>query len=213
MHKKTSTSWLKISWIIVVAALLSMNCVMADSKPAIVIHGGAGSMTKSTLSDEQEAAIRAKLEQSVQAGYQALLDGAPATTAITVAINILEDSPLFNAGKGAVFNAAGKNEMDASIMEGAGLNAGAVASVTRIRNPINLALKVMTDSKHVMLMGEGAEEFARQQGITMTDPAYFRTETRWQQLQKIKAKEAEKETAANPGITRRMVLDRWRRRA
>jgi beta-aspartyl-peptidase (threonine type) len=102
----------------------------------------------------------------------------------------MENSPLFNAGLGAVFNAAGKNEMDASIMEGAGLNAGAVAAVSHIKNPINLALKVMTDSEHVMLMGDGAEEFARQQGFEMMDPAYFHTDFRWQQLQRIKARES-----------------------
>jgi len=199
MYKNITGSSLRVSWIIVIAMLLGIDCAAADNSPAIVIHGGAGSMTKTSLSDEKEAAIRAKLEQSVQAGYQALLDGAPATTAVTTAINILEDSPLFNAGKGAVFNAVGRNELDAAIMEGASLNAGAIASVTRIRNPIDLALKVMTDSKHVMLIGEGAEEFARQHGFELTDPAYFHTDERWQQLQKIKAREAETETTANQG--------------
>lgn len=199
MYKNNTESSLKLNWITAIAALLAVNIAVADQRPAIVIHGGAGSMTKASLSDEKEAAIRAKLEQSVQTGYQALLNGQPATTAVKTAINILEDSPLFNAGKGAVFNAAGGNELDASIMEGASLNAGAVASVTRIKNPIDLALKVMTDSKHVMLIGEGAEEFARQQGFELTDPAYFRTEERWQQLQKIKAREAGAETATNRG--------------
>lgn len=197
MHKNITRSGLKNSWVIVVCALLWANIAAADSRPAIVIHGGAGSMTKSSLDEAKEAAIRATLAQSIQAGYQRLLDGAPATSAVTTAINILEDSPLFNAGKGAVFNAAGRNELDAAIMEGATLNAGAVATVTRIRNPINLALKVMTDSKHVMLIGAGAEEFARQQGFEMTDPAYFHTDERWQQLQRIKTREAENGTAAN----------------
>ena len=108
----------------------------------------------------------------------------------------MEDSPLFNAGKGAVFNAAGKHEMDASIMEGAGLNAGAVASVSRhIKNPINLASRVMTESEHVMLMGDGAEEFARQQGFEMMGPDYFYTDFRWQQLQRIKARRNGPETS------------------
>ena len=99
--------------------------------------------------------------------------GESSTEAVIAAINVMEDSPLFNAGNGSVFNAAGKHEMDASIMEGAGLNAGAVASVSRIKNPIDLASRVMTDSEHVMLMGDGAEEFARQQGFEMMDPASF----------------------------------------
>ena len=168
----------KYGLIFALIALFSVNDVYADARPVIVIHGGAGSMTKSSLGDEKETAIRAKLRESAQAGYQALLDGAPATAAVTTAINILEDSPLFNAGKGAVFSAAGKNELDAAIMEGAELNAGAVAAVTRIKNPIDLALKVMTNSRHVMLIGEGAEAFASQQGFKLVDPAYFYTEQR-----------------------------------
>ena len=160
------------------------------SKVAIVIHGGAGTIPKSSLTAEKETAIRSALKSSVQAGYQALLDGASSTRAVAVAINVMEDSPLFNAGKGAVYNAAGKHEMDASIMEGAGLNAGAVASVTCIKNPIDLALKVMTESEHVMLMGDGAEEFARLQHFEMVEQDYFHTDFRWQQLQRIKAEEA-----------------------
>ena len=142
-----------------------MSSVAEESMTAIVIHGGAGTLPKSRMTDEKEAAIRATLNASVQAGYKALLDGASSTDAVAAAINVMEDSPLFNAGKGAVFNAAGKHEMDASIMEGENLNAGAVASVSRIKNPIDLAIKVMTDSEHVMLMGDGAEEFACQQGF------------------------------------------------
>jgi len=170
-----------------------MNVAAASTPVAIVIHGGAGTITRASMTDEKEASIRATLKASVQAGYQALLDDAPSTEAVTRAINVMENSPLFNAGFGAVFNAAGKNEMDASIMEGAGLNAGSVAAVSHIKNPINLASKVMTDSEHVMLMGEGAEEFARQQGFEMMDPAYFHTDFRWQQLQRIKAKETAQE--------------------
>ena len=175
-----------------------------NSKIAIVIHGGAGTIAKASLTAEQEAAIRATLKASVLAGYQALSQGAPSTDAVIAAINVMEDSPLFNAGRGAVFNAAGKHEMDASIMEGAGLEAGAVASISQIKNPINLALKVMTESEHVMLMGEGAEEFARQQGFEMTDPDYFHTDFRWQQLQGIKAKEQ-----ANQETTVQDQHDQW----
>ena len=159
------------------------------SPVAIVIHGGAGTIAREEMTADKETAIRAALQASVQAGYQALLSGAGSTEAVIAAIRVMEDSPLFNAGKGAVFNAAGKHEMDASIMEGAGLNAGAVASVASIRNPIELAHRVMTDSGHVMLMGDGAEQFAREHGFAMMDPEYFHTDFRWQQLQQIKAAE------------------------
>ena len=156
---------------------------------AIVIHGGAGTIARADMTDEKEAEIRATLEASVRAGHEVLLASGTSTDAVIAAIKVMEDSPLFNAGNGAVFNAAGKHEMDASIMEGEGLNAGAVASVEHIKNPIDLANSVMTDSEHVMLMGEGAEEFARQQGFEMMDPAHFYTDFRWQQLQRIKARE------------------------
>jgi len=186
MHELLS----KITLLIVISGILSMSNASADSPVAIVIHGGAGTITRASMTDAKEAAIRTALRASVQAGFEVLRSGAPGTEAVTTAINVLENSPLFNAGLGAVFNAAGKNEMDASIMEGSGLNAGAIAAVSHIKNPINLALKVMTDSQHVMLIGEGAEEFARQQGFKMMDPAYFYTDFRWQQLQRIKAAEA-----------------------
>ena len=144
------------------------------------------------MTGEKEAEIRAALQESVQTGRRALMAGESSTRAIIAAINVMEDSPLFNAGNGSVFNAAGNHEMDASIMEGAGLNAGAVASVSRIKNPIDLASRVMTDSEHVMLMGDGAEEFAKQHGFEMVDPASFYTDFRWQQLQRIQAKEQAK---------------------
>ena len=184
--------------------IISMTQVSAESKIAIVIHGGAGTITKASMTDEKEAAIRATLKASVEAGYKALSEGKASTDAVTIAINVMENSPLFNAGKGAVFNADGKNEMDASIMEGAGLNAGAGASVSHIKNPINLALKVMSESKHVMLMGAGAEEFARQQGFEMMDPDYFHTDFRWQQLQRIKAKET-----AQQDVSKQDQDDKW----
>ena len=207
MYKKIIKPIFSIVYIIFFLGMFSMTNVSAESEPAIVIHGGAGTITKAQMSAEKETAIRTTLKASVQAGYQALLDGAASTEAVVAAINVMEDSPLFNAGKGAVFNAAGKNEMDASIMEGAGLNAGAVASVSNIKNPINLALKVMTNSEHVMLMGEGAEEFARQQGFEKMDPAYFHTDFRWQQLQRAKAKEsAQNETAPSSPEDQR---DQW----
>ncbi len=189
MNNSNTRHLSKLIYIIMTLGIFSMSHVSAQPRTAIVIHGGAGTITRASMTDEKEAAIRATLEASIQAGYKALSAGASSTEAVALAINVMEDSPLFNAGKGAVFNAAGKNEMDASIMEGKDLNAGAIASVSHIKNPIDLALEVMTESEHVMLMGEGAEEFARQQGFEMMDPAYFHTDFRWQQLQRIKAKE------------------------
>lgn len=186
-----------------------MKNISAESPVAIVIHGGAGTITKARMTSEKEADIRAALEASVRAGHKMLLADAPGTEAVRAAINVMEESPLFNAGKGAVYNAAGNHEMDASIMEGEGLNAGAVASVSHIRNPIDLALKVMTDSEHVMLMGEGAEEFARQHGFEMMDPAWFGTEFRRQQLQRIKASETAETEATHIETEKEDQQDRW----
>ncbi|WDS38131.1 isoaspartyl peptidase/L-asparaginase [Pseudoxanthomonas sp.] len=134
-----------------------------------------------TAADEAEA--RAAMAAALQAGHALLVQGKPAVDAVAAAISVLEDSPQFNAGKGAVFNHEGKNELDASIMDGATGMAGAVAGVHRVRNPIQLARAVMDHSQHVMMVGDGAEIFAREQGITLVDPSYFRIEKRWQQLQ------------------------------
>lgn len=169
--------------------------VAAKAPVAIAIHAGAGTMSREETTPEQEAAIRAELEQAVRAGHRVLTEGGTSLDAVQAAVNILEDSPFFNAGKGAVFNAEGENELDASVMDGATLNAGAVAAVRRIANPIDLALAVMTESRHVMLIGEGAETFAVEQGFELVDPAYFHTERRWRQLQEAK----NAETAAHAG--------------
>lgn len=155
----------------------------------LVIHGGAGTILKKNMTDEREAAIRAKLEEALRTG-QAILDrGGEAVDAVAATINVMEDSPLFNAGKGAVFTHEGRNEMDASIMDGRDLNAGAVAGVTHVRNPINLAREVMTHSKHVMLAGAGAEEFAKAQDIKLVEASYFYTENRWKQLERARKKD------------------------
>jgi beta-aspartyl-peptidase (threonine type) len=159
------------------------------SKVAIAIHGGSGIVTRSEMSAEREAAIREVLEASVRAGHQLLLEGASSLEAVKTAVNVMEDSPLFNAGHGAVLNADEQHELDASVMDGATLDAGAVAAVRHIANPIDLALSVMTDSDHVMLIGEGAEEFARGQGFEMVEQSYFDTGFRREQLRKIKALE------------------------
>jgi len=156
----------------------------AEAPVAIAIHAGAGTMSREEATPEREAAIRAELEKAARAGHRVLTEGGTGLEAVQAAVNILEDSPFFNAGRGAVFNAEGENELDASVMDGATLNAGAVAAVRRIANPIDLALEVMTESRHVMLFGEGAETFAVEQGFELVDPAYFHTERRWRQLQK-----------------------------
>jgi beta-aspartyl-peptidase (threonine type) len=153
-------------------------------KWGLVLHGGAGVITRDKLTPEREAAIRADLERALRAAYAALQRGGKSTDAVTAAITILEDSPLFNAGKGAVFTHDGINELDAAIMDGRARTAGAVAGVRTIKNPILLARAVMENGRHVMLIGRGAEEFAATAGIQVVDPSYFRTEERWQELQK-----------------------------
>ncbi|MEZ4778006.1 MAG: isoaspartyl peptidase/L-asparaginase [Flavobacteriaceae bacterium] len=158
-------------------------------KFAIVIHGGAGTILKENMTDSLELAYKNKLQEAVTLGYQILKNGGTSVEAVTKTINIMEDSPLFNAGKGAVFTHEETNELDASIMDGATLNAGAIAGVTHIKNPINLAYEVMVNSDHVMLAGKGAEEFAKLRGFELVDPSYFYTENRFQSLQKIKDKE------------------------
>ncbi|MEL6812204.1 MAG: isoaspartyl peptidase/L-asparaginase, partial [Bacteroidota bacterium] len=159
----------------------------------IVIHGGAGTILKENMSDSLENAYRTKLEEAIRTGHEILKGGGDAMEAVTATINILEDSPLFNAGKGAVFTHEETNELDASVMDGATLNAGAVAGVTRIKNPIDLAVAVMDNSPHVMLSGKGAEIFAQEKGFELVDPSYFYTERRFNSLQRVKQRELEKE--------------------
>ena len=157
----------------------------------IVIHGGAGTILKENMSDSLEAAYKAKLEEAIRTGHEILANGGTAIEAVQRTINIMEDSPLFNSGKGAVFTAEGTNELDASIMDGETLNAGAVAGVTTVKNPINLAYEVMVNSEHVMLSGRGAEQFAKEQGLEIVDPEYFYTENRYQSLLRVQKKEKE----------------------
>jgi len=157
-----------------------------------ILHGGAGVIKRGSLSPEREKEYRDVLEQAVLAGYKALQAGKSSLDAIEIAIRILEDSPLFNAGKGAVFTNDGKNELDASIMNGKTLAAGAVAGLHHVKNPITLARAVMEKSEHVMMVGEGAEKFAKTQNIELVDAKYFWTQPRWDSLQKILKGEKEK---------------------
>ncbi|MGZ3918661.1 MAG: isoaspartyl peptidase/L-asparaginase family protein [Bacteroidia bacterium] len=155
----------------------------------IVIHGGAGTILKENMNEELEKKYTAKLDEALKAGYDTLGKGGSSIDAVVVAIKILEDSPLFNAGKGSVFTADGKNEMDASIMDGNTLKAGAVAGVRTIKNPITGALCVMQKSQHVLMVGAGAEKYAKTCNCEFADTSYFFDQKRWDQLQKIKETE------------------------
>jgi beta-aspartyl-peptidase (threonine type) len=159
------------------------------SKITLVIHGGAGTITRQNMTPEKEKAYQAALQQALQTGYDVLKKGGASLDAVEAAIHVMEASPLFNAGKGAVFTNEGKNELDASVMDGKTLKAGAVAGVTTVKSPISLARKVMEASEHVMLTGRGAEQFAKEKGLEIVDPSYFYTETRYQQLQNAKKEE------------------------
>jgi len=167
--------------------LLAFSMVTCDVESdklewSLVLHGGAGTIKQENMAPGQEARIRSALQQALEAGQQILSEGGSAIDAVETSIRILEDSPEFNAGKGAVFTAAGTNELDASIMDGSSLNAGAVTGVQTIANPISLARRVMSASPHVMLAGRGAEAFAREQGIDSVTTDYFWTQHRWDQL-------------------------------
>jgi beta-aspartyl-peptidase (threonine type) len=151
---------------------------------SIAIHGGAGTMPRADLSAQQEAEYRRGLELALDAGYAVLERGGSSLDAVTTAVKMLEDNPLFNAGKGAVLNREGQAELDASIMDGRDLRAGAVAGVMHVKNPIELARLVMEKSPHVMLVGSGAEEFALLQGVTLVPNDYFQTDSRREQLER-----------------------------
>jgi beta-aspartyl-peptidase (threonine type) len=159
----------------------------------LVIHGGAGTIEKGNMDPAREKEIRAKLQEALEKGYEVLLNEGSSVDAVIASIQVLEESHHFNAGKGAVFTNQGKNELDASIMDGATGNAGAVAGVSTIKSPIAGARAVMEKSPHVMMAGEGAALFAAQQGLEIVNPEYFRDEQRYQQLQKILEREKEKE--------------------
>ena len=152
-------------------------------KWAILVHGGAGTIERNQLRPEQEAAYRAALSKVVEAGAAVLDLGGSALDAVEAAIHLLEDDPLFNSGRGAVFTAEGRIELDASIMDGASLAAGAVAGVTRTRSPLTLARTVMERSPHVMMVGAGADAFSESQGLEQVDPGYFATQRRWRSLE------------------------------
>jgi len=170
---------------------------METKKFGLVIHGGAGTIERSNMTPEKEREYRAGLERALTAGYEILKRGGSSLDATGAAVRVLEDDPHFNAGRGSVFTSAGTNEMDAAIMDGRTLAAGAVAVLKHVKNPISLARLVMEKSGHVMIDGEGAEAFAKENGIKLVDQKYFFTQERWDALQKIKA--AEKKRTGSAG--------------
>jgi beta-aspartyl-peptidase (threonine type) len=165
-----------------------------DSAPrfALAIHGGAGTITPEQMTPDLEQQYRAKLGEALAIGRDILQRGGSSLDACEAVVRLLEDSPLFNAGKGSVFTAEGTNEMDAAIMDGSTRRAGAIAGVKHVKNPITLARLVMEHSPHVMLTGDGAEAFAKENGIELVSPEYFFTERRWRELERARAKEKEK---------------------
>ena len=174
-------------WTIIgLAILLGPN--ETQSNFAIAIHGGAGTITRENMTAEKELAYRSKLAEALNTGYTILKNGGTSLDAVEVTIRVMEDSELFNAGKGAVFTNAGTNELDASIMDGSNLMAGAVAGVKIVKNPISAARKVMEETWHVMLSGDGADKFAQEQNLEVVDPIYFYTQRRWDSLKKTQAK-------------------------
>jgi L-asparaginase / beta-aspartyl-peptidase len=158
----------------------------------LVIHGGAGSTAPENTSPVRRAALEAAMTRALQAGYAILARGGHSLDAVEAAVIVLEDDSNFNAGKGSVFTADGRNELDAAIMDGSTLRAGAVAGLRRVKNPIRLARAVMEQSEHVFMVGEGAEQFARDRRIQLVDPSYFRTERAWRALERERAAERQR---------------------
>jgi beta-aspartyl-peptidase (threonine type) len=190
--------WGKISFFTIILVLINgpiltrLNAQKTlTSSPMIVIHGGAGNITPQNLAPEAELVCRKELTLALQAGWNILQQGGSALEAVSAAITLLEDSPYFNAGKGAVLNRAGKAELDASIMEGKTGKAGAVAGVTRIKNPIQAAILVMEKTPHVLLLGKGACKLAAKHGLTIVPNRYFITEEQKKLLKKLRAKAQE----------------------
>jgi L-asparaginase / beta-aspartyl-peptidase len=161
-------------------------------KIALAIHGGAGTIVKSTMTADLEKAYKAAMEEALLKGYEILKSGGSSLDAVEIAVRVLEDCPLYNAGKGSVFTAEGRNELDASIMYGKDLSAGAIAEVTNIKNPVSAARAVMEKSEHILLVGRGAEAFAEMYGLEMVGPDYFYTKERWDALQRVREEDPSK---------------------
>lgn len=182
---------MKKIYLLILSLFVVQNVSAQDysDKITLVIHGGAGTITRANMTPEKEKAYRQALDAALQNGYTVLKKGGTSLKAVEAAIMVLENSPLFNAGKGAVFTNEGKNELDAAVMDGKNLTAGAIAGVTTIKNPIQAAIAVMEKSPHVLMVGKGAEQFAKENGIETVEPSYFYTETRYKALQQAKKEE------------------------
>jgi beta-aspartyl-peptidase (threonine type) len=185
---------------IVIALSAAAQEAQKSTKAWIVIHGGAGTITRDTMTPVMERSYRADLEQALRLGWGVLNSGGSSLDAVERVVRFLEDQPNFNAGKGAVFTHDGRNELDAAIMDGKTKAAGSVAGVQLIKNPISAARAVMEKSEHVMLVGRGAETFASDQGLELVDPSYFWTARRWQALQNELKKEKGEKPRADAGI-------------
>lgn len=198
---------------IIIILLLSFSRAISAEPPekplyALVIHGGAGVMNKDRMSAERQQQYLLHLDRALAIGDSVLLSGGTATDAVVQVVCYLEDSPLFNAGKGAVFTNKGRIELDVSIMDGATLNAGAMAGITRIRNPIRAARLVMDKSEHVMLSGKGTTQFAREQGLELVSNRYFKTSERYQSLKQLRRQLRESSTSDKHGTVGCVALDR-----
>ena len=203
---------LRIASAIWFGSLLLAGSITAQEKEQLmkfgmVIHGGAGTIERSEMMPEKEKAVRDGLEQALKAGYAVLQGSGASLDAVEAAIRVLEDNPLFNAGKGAVFTHQGTNELDSSIMDGKTLKAGAVAAVKHVRNPISLARLVMEKSPHVMLEGEGAEAFAKIMGVQLVGEKYFYTDERWRELEKAKSSPTPASNKVRHGTVGAVALD------
>ncbi|HYE54026.1 MAG TPA: isoaspartyl peptidase/L-asparaginase [Chitinophagaceae bacterium] len=192
----------------IVLTVVSLLCVAVygqsfpdeKEKVIMVIHGGAGTILKSQMSADREKAYKDALTGALQKGYDILKKGGTALDATEAAVRLMEDNPLFNAGKGAVFTNEGRNELDAAIMDGQTLKAGAVAGLTTVKNPITAARAVMEKSPHVMMIGGGAEKFAKEQNLEIVDPSYFRTEDRWRGLQRAKQQDSLRQSKSTSAL-------------
>jgi beta-aspartyl-peptidase (threonine type) len=192
---------MKIIYAFVACCCVATSLIaQSQQRIAIAIHGGAGTILKANMTPELEKQYLEKLDEAVSAGYAVLQKGGTSMEAVATAIRIMEDSPLFNAGKGAVFNIQGNHELDAAVMDGKTLAAGAVAGVTTIKNPIMAAIAVMQKSPHVMMTGRGAEDFAEKQGLEIVPNTYFRDEQRYQQWLKVKARDSIGEGRIRPEV-------------
>lgn len=174
--------------ILLIAILIGCDCKPKDpvkGKWAIALHGGAGNMDRSRFTDDDINRYEAGLKQALEIGKRALAEGKSSMDVVEMVVRNLEDNPLFNAGKGSVFTHDGRNELDAAIMDGRNLNAGAVAGVGDIKNPISAARLVMEKSPHVLMIGKGASKYSAENGLEIVDSSYFYTEKRWMALQRV----------------------------